>query len=300
MSQDATELELEQKIMLHSLLQRYLIEVSSKKSPTTQARETRILNRLSVQLGSLPLLELTPLALTKFRDERLQEASASTVARDLTLLSQVIETAMERWEITLEGNPLGNVSIPSNVHGRGRELRPGERMRLVTACRRYANPMLGWVVSLILGTAMRKGELLCLQRSHVDLAARVVHLPKVGAGVPRDVPLSKTATKLFKEALLHAKETPDTPLIFFGEPGKWGQRKPYAVDRVFRQVLSRAHLRAFSCEDLRDDAIIRMREAGLTEQEVIAITALRAGRINRRAAHLQVDVLIQRLDSVGF
>lgn len=287
-------------ITLHMLLQRYLSEISVKKSPTTHAQEKRIAQYLATRLGATPLSELTPLTLTKFRDARLQEASARTVARDLALLSLVVETAMELWGVALAGNPLSNVSPPLRVHGRGRKLRPGERARLMAACGRHTNPMLGWVVHLILETGMRKGELLNLQQSHLNLPKRVVHLPRVGTWAPRDVPLTRKAVALFQEALLHAKETPSTSLVFFGEPGKFGRRKPYTVDRVFRQVLSRAHLKAFSCDDLRDDAIARMYEAELTEQEIVAITGLRSGRIDRRAEHLQVEVLVQRLDQLEF
>lgn len=300
MSQNPTEPESDANIALHTLLQRYLTEVSSKKSPKTQAQENRIIRYLTTKLGETVLSELTPLTLTKFRDTRLQEASANTVARDLALLSLVLETAITHWEMPLESNPLNNVTIPTTMHGRGRQLRPGERTRLVAACGRHSNPMLGWVTRLILETGMRKGEITSLQQSQVDLLKRVAHVSKTGTRAPRDVPLNKKAQNLFQEALLHAKETPDTPLIFFGEPGKFARRKPYSVDRVLRQVMSRAHLKAFGCDELRDDAIHRMQEAGLTEQEIAAITGTRSVRFDRRAAHLQVDHLIQRMDELEF
>lgn len=284
---------------LQQLLQRYLTEISSKKSPVTHARESRIAQHLTARLGGLLVSELTPLILTEFRETRLREASAHTVARDLALLSLVLESAISHWEVPLTSNPLNAVPAPIEVHGRGRHLRPGERLRLISACGRHSNPMLGWVVRLILETGMRKAEVLHLQRSHVDLTARVVHLPKVGSGAPRDVPLTQEAARVFKEALRHVKEIDDTPLLFFGEPGKFGQRRPYAIDRVLRQALNRARLKPFSCDELRDDAIFRMQEAGLTEQEVVAITGLRTLRIDRRAPHLQPDLLVQRLDQVG-
>ncbi|MEO5348977.1 MAG: site-specific integrase [Magnetococcus sp. YQC-3] len=286
-------------LTLQQLLQRYLTEVSSKKSPLTFAREERIARHLTTRLGAMPLSELTPLILTEFRETRLQEASAYTVARDLALLSQVVETAIAHWGVTLTGNPLNAIPDPVEVHGRGRQLRPGERLRLVAACGRHSNPMLGWVVRIILSTGMRKAEVLHLQRSHIDLTARVAHLPRVGSWAPRDIPLTQEASKVFKEALRHVKGIDDTPLLFFGEPGKFGQRRPYAIDRVLRQALNRARLKPFSCDELRDDAILRMREAGLTEQEVVAITGLRTLRIDRRAAHLQPEVLVQRLDQLG-
>ncbi len=285
---------------VHTLLQRYLTEISSKKSPITHAQEDRIAHHLSARLGSVPLSELTPLILTEFRERRLQEASAGTVARDLALLSQVIETAMADWGANLAGNPLHSVAdAPMAVHGRGRQLRAGERLRLVSACSRHSNPMLGWVVRIILSTGMRKTEVLHLQRPHVALPDRVVHLPKVGSGASRDVPLTREATRVFKEALHHVEAVTETPLLFFGEPGKFGQRRPYAIDRVLRQAMNRARLKPFSCDELRDDALARMQEAGLTEQEVVAITGSRTLRIDRRAPHLQPDVLVRRLDELG-
>ncbi|MBF0402016.1 MAG: tyrosine-type recombinase/integrase [Magnetococcales bacterium] len=286
-------------LTVQSLLQRYLAEVSSKKSPVTSERENRIAHYLAVRIGNIPLSELTPLALTQFRDSRVQEASAAAVARDLALLSQVIDTAMADWGVELPSNPLNAVAAPVDVQGRGRQLGAGERLRLIAACGRHSNPMMGWVVRIILATGMRKAEVLKLHRSHVDLKARVVHLPKVGTWPARDVPLTQEATKIFKEALQHVKDVSDTTLIFFGEPGKFGQRRPYAIDRVLRQAMSRARLKPFSCEELRDNALFRMQEAGLTEEEVVAITGARTLRIDRRAPHLQADVLLQRLDALG-
>lgn len=286
-------------LTVQSLLQRYLAEVSSKKSPVTSERENRIAHYLAVRIGNMPLSELTPLALTQFRDSRVQEASAAAVTRDLALLSQVIDTAMADWGIELPGNPLNAVAAPVDVQGRGRQLGAGERLRLIAACGRHSNPMMGWVVRIILATGMRKAEVLKLHRSHVDLKARVVHLPKVGIWPARDVPLTQEASKIFKEALQYVKDVSDTTLIFFGEPGKFGQRRPYAIDRVLRQAMSRARLKPFSCEELRDSALFRMQEAGLTEEEVVAITGARTLRIDRRAPHLQADVLLQRLDALG-
>ncbi|MBF0460496.1 MAG: site-specific integrase [Magnetococcales bacterium] len=286
------------EMTLQVLLHRYLAEVSSKKSPVTHAQESRIVRHLTTRLGDVVLSELTPLTLTEFRVTRLQEAKAGTVARDLELLSQVIETAMTCWGVTWVGNPLNAVAEPMAMHGRGRQLKPGERLRLIAACGRHVNPLLGWVVRIILASGMRKAEVLHLQRSHVDLKKRVIHLPKVGSGAARAVPLTQEATKVLREALQHVQDVTDTPLIFFGEPGRFGRRRPYAIDRVLRQALNRARLKPFSCDELRDDAILRMREAGLTEEEVVAITGLHTLRIDRRAPHLQPDVLVRRLDEL--
>ena len=288
------------KITLYAALTRYIEEISSAKSPTTRDQENRVAGGLMNRLDNLLLVELTPLILTEFRDRRLKEVSTNTVTRDLAFLDQVFQTAMKDWNVGLIGNPVSNVTVPMKVHGRGRRLKPGERSRLIAACERHINPMLGWVVAIILETGMRKAEILALTRNQVEQRGRVAHIPKMGTRGPRDVPLTRRAVKLFQEALKQAREVSDTELIFFGEPGQFGRRKPYAIDKVFRQALVRSRLKAFCLDDLRDDAIFRMLEAGLTQQEVSAITGQRILRIDRRASHLQVPALILRLDELEF
>ena len=134
--------------------------------------------------------------------------------------------------------------------------------------------MLGWVVRIAMETAMRKAEILGLYRRDVDLQSRVAHVSKIGLRAPRKTPLTRVAVQAFKAALNQVNVTKDTSLIFFGDPGKFGTRRPYAIDKVFRHAVMSARLKAFRFDDLRFDAISRMRESGLTEPEVAAIVGL--------------------------
>ena len=294
-----TEEDDDDGVTVAEALARYLMEVSSAKSPTTQARETRMARMLSERLGRLPLEEVSPLELAAFRDARLKEASAAIVARDMALLTDLFDVAASRWGVALAGNPVGNVAPPAPVQGRGRRLKPGERARLLAACARHANPMLGWVVQIAMETAMRKTEILGLKQADVALRQRVVHLPRTGSWAPRHVPLNKETAKVFSAAIKHARTVKETPLIFFGEPGQFGTRRAYAIDKVFRKALLDARLKSFSFDDLRLDAVERMREAGLSDEEVAAIAGLKTPRIDRRADHLQPEALVKRLDAVS-
>lgn len=66
----------------------------------------------------------------------------------------------------------------------------------------------------------------------VDLKRRVVRLLETQNTLPRTLPLSATATELFREALNHPVRPIDTDLIFFGEPGRDGKRHPYPSKRA--------------------------------------------------------------------
>ena len=287
-----------EEMTVRATLERYVAEISGKKSPVTCQRETRMARMLTDRLGDHTLAFLTPLTLAEYRTARLREASDSIVARDLAFLSQVLETAADAWGIALTGNPVGTVSQPVPLQGQGRRLKPGERARLLATCGRNVNATLLWVVRLAMETAMRKTEILGLTRDAVDLPARVAQIPKISTRSPRQVPLTKTATATLREALRHAKKTKDTPLIFFGEPGKFGTRRPYAIDKIFRQALIRSRLKEFGFNDLRQDAIMRMKEAGLSEREVVAIAGVRSVRLDRRSPDLQPSALVRRLDAL--
>jgi len=82
---------------------------------------------------------------------------------------------------------------------------------------------------------MRASEILTLRRPQVDLQRRVVRLLETKNTSPRTVPLSAAATAVFREALI-IRASIDTDLIFFGEPGRDGKRRPYQFNPVWLNI----------------------------------------------------------------
>ncbi|MBF0144814.1 MAG: site-specific integrase [Magnetococcales bacterium] len=284
---------------LQEALDRYIKEISGKKSSQSHDREIRlariILDRME---ATQPLVEVSPLVLDRYRDLRLKEASVATVAKDMELLKDLFRVAIALWNIPLAGNPVNALVEHASSLGRTTRMAPGERLRLVAACDHYTNPILGLVVRIVLETGLRKGEILLLKCTDIDLAGRVCQVPRIQLNAPRPVPLTKTAVKLFRRALELPDRPPDTEWIFFGDPSRFGDRKPYALDRVFKKVISSAKLKRIAFDDLRSEAIATMREAGLTEGEVAAITGSRQMKISRRAPEYQIERLLERLDAL--
>ena len=85
---------------------------------------------------------------------------------------------------------------------------------------------------------MRKGEITSLTREQINLEKRTIFLPDTKNGSVRTVPLTKKAYLAIKEALSHHIRPIDTNLIFPGEPGRDGHRKPYVINRVWVQALA--------------------------------------------------------------
>lgn len=158
--------------------------------------------------------------------------------------------------------------------------------------------MLGWIVRLALETAMRSSEIVGLQRSQVDLERRVVRLSQTKNGSSRTVPLSLAALRVLREAMSNPVRLIDSDLIFFGEPGRDGRRRPYQFNPLWLKLKRDCGMSDLHFHDLRHEAVSRLVEAGLSDQEVSAISGHRSMQMLKRYTHLRAEDLVARLDRI--
>ena len=289
-----------ERMLLKDALERYRREVSIAKGASTQDRERSRSKFLTEKLGKYALATITSDLVARYRDERLAEGkSNNTVRLELALLSHLYKTAIQEWGVGLTHNPVANVRKPSPGNGRSRRLMPEEEARLLDAVDQHSNPILGWVMRIALYTAMRQGEVLSLYRSQVDLDRRVVRLDKTKNGSARTVPLSPQALAVISEAMAHPiHTTTNSPLLFPGDPGRDGKRRPYVINRVWAMAIERAGVHDFRFHDLRHEAVSRLVEAGLTDQEVAAISGHKSMQMLKRYTHLRAEDLVSKLEQM--
>jgi len=289
-----------ERLTLSKALERYLREVSPTKRGSTARAELHKTKALKAYLGEYNLAAITPDLVAQYRDKRLEKGkSPATVRLELALLSHLYTIAIREWRVGLVYNPVANVRKPSPGAARNRRLSVEEKERLLAACDAHSNPMLGWIVRIALHTGMRQGEILTLERDQVDLARRIVRLNQTKNDTSRTVPLSPPATSTFREALAHPVRPADTNLLFWGEPGRDGKRRPYVINRVWAQAVARAGLRDFRFHDLRHEAVSRLVEAGLSDQQVSAISGHKSMQMLKRYTHLRAEDLVAELDRVS-
>ena len=280
-------------------LDRYVREVVPTKKPTSQRRDIGRAEFLKSKLGQYSLAALNAELIAEFRDERLAEGKANnTVRLELALLSHMYTIAIKEWSLGLIANPVLNIRKPSPGQGRNRRLNGDEEARLLKSCDEHSNPFLGWIVRIALYTAMRKSEITSLTREQINLEKRTIFLPDTKNGSVRTVPLTNKAYLVVKEALSHPIRPIDTNLIFGGEPGKDGQRKPYVINRVWIQALERAEITGLRFHDLRHEATSRFVEAGLSDQEVASITGHKSMQMLRRYTHLRTEDLVSKISRI--
>jgi integrase len=101
---------------------------------------------------------------------------------------------------------------------------------------------------------------------------------------------------VFRKALSNPFQPLDTNLIFFGEPGRDGKRRPYVTNRVWTEALKRANIVDFKFHDLRHEAISSLVERGFSDQEVATISGHKSMQMLKRYTHLRAEDLVTRLD----
>jgi len=289
-----------ERTTLQQALKRYLREVSSTKKPSTEAKEHCKSKHLIDKLGDFSLAAITPDVVANYRDERLADGkSANTVRLELALLSHVFTIAIREWRVGITYNPVNNVRKPPAGAGRDRRLSPEEEKIIFREVDRHSNPMLGWIARIALHTGMRLNEIKTLRRSQVNLDKRVVHLTETKNGTSRTVPLIRAAVAVFEEAIDNPIRPIDTDLIFFGEYSRRsGKRGPYDFKVSWHHAMHRTEIKDFRFHDLRHEAVSRLVEAGLGDQEVAAISGHKSMQMLRRYTHLRAEDLVERLDKL--
>lgn len=301
-----------ERMTVADALERYLAEVSPTKRPASAASDLKHSKPLIKALGKYSLAALTPEIIAKFRDQRLagldrkdargkpdpRPRSTNTVRLDLALLGHMFNIAIKEWGIGLPSNPVQNIRRPAPSPGRDRRITTEEENRLLSAVDTHSNPMLGWIVRIALETGMRSSEITTLRRSQVDIGRRIVRLLETKNTLPRTVPLSNQAAELFRQALSNPVRPIDTDLIFFGEPGKDGQRRSYNFNKVWLSVKAEVGLKDLRFHDLRHEAVSRFVEGGLSDQQVAAISGHKSMQMLRRYTHLRAEDLVNELDAI--
>lgn len=154
------------------------------------------------------------------------------------------------------------------------------------------------MIRLALATAMRVGEIQRLRRRDVDLKRRTALLRDTKNNQSRTVPLSAEAAQVLRTALDNPVRPIECDLVFFGEPGRDGVRRGFQYSPGWKRATRDAGIVDLRFHDLRHEAVSRLVELGLGDQEVAAISGHRSMQMLQRYTHLRAEDLVKRLDAL--
>lgn len=223
-------------------------------------------------LSGTSVHDITPKQLTNWRNRRSGEVGANTVLKEISFYSAIFTYAQKELFL-IDENPWMLITKPKKPKARSRRIHKSE-IELMLKALDYEvgeTPVLpqhyvAWGFLFALETAVRRGELITLQKK--DVHEHHIHLPKTKNGEPRNVPLTEEARALL-DLIKHdgKKVIPQSENAF---RLMWERRK----DAV---GLSGLHF-----HDTRHEAITRMVRIRKLPVEVLA----------KITGHKKIDVLV--------
>jgi len=172
------------------LLERYLRDHSApNKAALTHRRDRSLAAHLLRAFGDVPLDQLRPARLAEYKaSRRAQGIAPKTLNDELGLLGHAYKLAMMEWEWVTDIPVLkiAKEKVRNNIE---RWLTAEEEQRLFAA----SAPWLQEIIVFALHTGMRRGEILKLHWSHVDLARRTLTILEQKNGARDTLPVNDTA-----------------------------------------------------------------------------------------------------------
>jgi len=155
---------------LHTWLHEY--KKLELRPSTWESYEVIIRNHLVPAVGAIPLQDLRTEHLQKLYNDKIKAGlSAQTVHHIHKVIHSALDKAVETRKIP--HNVSEAVTLPPIRRKEIQTLTPDEQERFLAAIREHR---LGPAFLLLLGTGMRRGELLALQWQDVDLKKGLVHI----------------------------------------------------------------------------------------------------------------------------
>ena len=249
--QQATDIRIEQETTpseVHTLKDAVL-RYQQEESPKKRGQRWEII-RLDAMLkdknfpSSKLMGDLTADLFAAWRDARLRQVQPGSVLREISLISDLFETARIEWK-WISANPMREIRKPKAPDHREVVITPGQ-VRAMLKAMKYSplQPVDGVAQAVAvcfltaLRTGMRAGDLTKLTWDQVF--DDYCHLP-ITKTKKRNVPLTRKAIRLIEKMRGY-----DKTFVF--------SMKPQSLDANFRKYRDRAGLEGFTFHDTRHTA----------------------------------------------
>jgi integrase len=214
-----------------------------------------------------------------FRKDLLERGrKRSTTNRYLALLGKMMNLAID-WGL-LTQNPVARVKFFSEkANFRETILSLEEEDALLKKCPKRLLP----IVQVALNTGMRRGEILGLRWSQVDLAARTIKLSQTKSGKPRVIPINAFLLDILTG---QEKKTGYSDFVFLNR----ATRKPFQdVKRAFNTAATNAGIEGLRFHDLRHTFASRLVAAGVDLITVKDLLGHHSVKVTERYTHTNAE-----------
>ena len=243
-------------------------------------------NHLLPRFGKRYMDDITRQDIVKMHLERKASGAAAGSANRLMIMMRYIFNLALRWEVPgVKDNPTKNVPLMPENNKRERYLSPEEARVLYAAVCQSENPMLQYIVPMLILTGARKREVLDARWEDFDWDRRQWRIPTTKLGKPRHVPISDGVM-----SLLGSVPRVQGGEYVFANPSTG---KPFVSTFVaWNTARTRAGMPEVRMHDLRHSFASLLINAGRSLYEVQTILGHTQIKTTQRYAHLAPQTLL--------
>jgi integrase len=164
---------------------------------------------------------------------------------------------------------------------------------LLASCHALSMPLLASIIQFAIQTGMRRGELMGLKWTDIDLVNRRAYLHTSKNGEPRQVPLSKGAIAVI-QGLNKEDEDQVFPMSLNVLKNQYNRAKAYSKEQWNKSGINPFY--DLRLHDLRHEAISRMSDLGLNVIELASISGHKTLAMLKRYTHPSHEAIFKKLD----
>lgn len=292
-----------QRKTFSDVLDRYQGEVLPHLAESTQRAAQTYLKHWRRALGEYGLSFITAEQISKLMNELAkipdQRSSAKTSKpksrKTLKHYRDTLEVLFKKavswgW---LGINPMDGVEPITKIRNeRVRFLSDDERERLLDACRTSPNSLLYPIVIFALATGSRKGEILNLFLSDIDLERHMAILRDTKNGETRSVPIVGHLNEVLTEQIGLSNDTYNQFLPSKNQRYLFPRRDlkaPIDIRKAWENALVKAKITDFRFHDLRHSTASYLAMQGATLLEIADMLGHKTLQMVKRYSHLSAD-----------
>jgi integrase len=273
------------KILFKDFANEYLEYSKANKAKSSYERDDTVIHKHLITVWCKQNLQrITARDIENYKLCRVEKVTASTVNRELALISNMFRKAVE-WGYLKEVPMAQMKKIKTGVQ-HFRYLAHEEIEKLLDACQQSPNPQLHVFVVTAINTGMRLGEITALEWKDVDFKRGMISVDNkedhhTKNYEPRTIPMNDQLS----EVLARHPRRLDSPYVFARKTGE----KFSKMRTSFENAVKRAGIPHVRFHDLRHTFASHLVMGGVDIRTVQELLGHKDIRVTMRYAHLAPD-----------
>ena len=255
---------------IKAIVDRYLLELQHRNQATV-CQLRRIAAYFTLDL------DVTPERAMNYVISRRPIVKPSTLNREITIMKQLFKWMLVRGYI--DKDPSVGIKYESGVAKRVRHITIEEEVRLTLECPVWLQPIIQFATS----TGMRRGEIVSLLKSDVNLDDKTATIRTSKNGEPRVIPLTRRALNAVAATVSCGDR------LFGGKNG--GKIVMSNLEYNVRSAAIRARIDDLHFHDLRHTAASRWIQSGIDLYVIQMLLGHKSPTMTTRYAHHNISSL---------